>query len=89
MMVVIRIDFELDGGAAALQRADQTGAHQFLYVAIHGRMGDGRQDFPDFLDQIVSGGMTPRLAEGSKQDVSLRREAQTLRLALDSQDHRR
>ena len=24
MMVVIRIDFELDGGAAALQRADQT-----------------------------------------------------------------
>ena len=38
MMVVIRIDFELDGGAAALQRADQTGAHQFLHVAIHGRM---------------------------------------------------
>ena len=38
MMVVIRIDFELDGGAAAFQRADQTGAHQFLHVAIHGRM---------------------------------------------------
>jgi len=38
MMVVIRIDFELNGGAAALQRADQPGAHQLLHVAIHGRM---------------------------------------------------
>jgi hypothetical protein len=38
MMVVIRVDFELDGRAAALQRPNQTRAHQFLYVAIHGRL---------------------------------------------------
>jgi hypothetical protein len=37
MMVVIRIDFELHGDAASLQRADQPGAHQFLHVAVDGR----------------------------------------------------
>jgi hypothetical protein len=38
MVVVIRVDFELDRGAAALQRADETGAHQLLHVAVHGRV---------------------------------------------------
>ena len=38
MMMVIRVDFELDRRAAALQRADQAGAHEFLYVAVHGRV---------------------------------------------------
>jgi hypothetical protein len=37
VMVLLRIDFELYGGAAALQRADQTSTHQFLHVAIHSR----------------------------------------------------
>lgn len=77
VMVVVGIDFELDGGAAALERSDQAGAHQFLHVAIHGRMGDGWQNFPDFLDQVVSGGMPGALAERAQQDVALRREAQT------------
>lgn len=77
VMVVIRIDFELNGAAAALERADQTGAHQLVHVAIDGRMRNGRQYFPNLLDQVVSGGVTHRLAEGAKQDVSLRCEAQT------------
>ncbi len=85
MMVMIRIDFELNGGAAALERADQTGAHQFLHVAIHRRVRDRRQHLPDFLDQVVSGGMTNRSAEGVQQNISLRREAQTACDARPSQ----
>jgi len=38
MVVIFRVDFELDRGAAPLQPSDQTGAHQFLDVAIHSRM---------------------------------------------------
>ena len=38
MMMMIRIDFELNGGTAALQRPDQTRVHECLHVAIDGRM---------------------------------------------------
>jgi hypothetical protein len=38
VVVIVRIGIELSGGAAPLQRADQTGAHQLPHIAIHGRM---------------------------------------------------
>ena len=85
MMVVIRIGLELSRGTAPLQRPDETGAHQLLHVAIHGRMRDGRQHFPDSFHQVVGGRVTGRLAERAQQDLPLRGQPQAARLAGLSQ----